>query len=213
MNRRSTPRLSGLYLLTDHHLTERTGVVPAVAAAIQGGARLVQYRNKYANRERKLWEIRDLVTLCRPLGIPLIVNDEADLAAACGADGVHIGSEDGSIESARTVLGEEAIIGVSCYNSLDLARDAAARGADYVAFGRFFPSQTKPDATLASPELLTAAQAELQIPVCAIGGIDGHNGQQLVDAGADLLAVIHAVLGAPDITEAASDIAALYPNR
>ncbi len=204
--------LSGLYLLTDHHLTDKMGVVPAVAAAIQGGARIVQYRNKHANRERKLWEIRDLITLCKPLGIPLIVNDDTDLAAETGADGVHLGAEDGALADARKLLGKEAIIGVSCYNSLDRAREAAAEGASYIAFGRFFPSQTKPDAVLATPDLLQQAKAELQLPLCAIGGIDHENGGTLVKAGADLLAVIHSVLGAPDITRAATEIAALYKN-
>lgn len=204
--------LSGLYLLTDHHLTDKMGVVPAVAAAIQGGARIVQYRNKHANRERKLWEIRDLITLCKPLGIPLIVNDDTDLAAETGADGVHLGTEDGALADARKLLGKEAIIGVSCYNSLERAREAAAEGASYIAFGRFFPSQTKPRAVLATPDLLQQARAELQLPLCAIGGIDHENGGTLVEAGADLLAVIHSVLGAPDITRAATEIAALYKN-
>jgi thiamine-phosphate pyrophosphorylase len=204
--------LRGLYLLTDYHLTEQPGLVPAVAAALQGGVALVQYRNKHANRERKLWEIRDLITLCRPLNIPLIVNDEIELAAESGADGVHLGAGDGSVTEARRLLGEEAIIGVSCYNSLQRASEAAAQGASYVAFGRFFPSQTKPDAVLATPDLLRSARAELQIPLCAIGGIDSTNGGTLLEAGADLLAVIHAVLGAPDITQAATEIAALYNN-
>ncbi|MBT3309670.1 MAG: thiamine phosphate synthase [Gammaproteobacteria bacterium] len=207
---KQTQILSGLYLLTDHHLTDKVGIVPAVAAAIQGGARIIQYRNKYANRERKLWEIRDLITLCRPLGIPLIVNDEADLAAETGADGVHLGAEDGTLCDARKLLGEEAIIGVSCYNSLDRARVAAEQGASYIALGRFFPSQTKPNAILATPDLLSAAKAELETPLVAIGGIDADNGKALVDAGADMLAVIHAVLGTPEITKSAAEIAALY---
>ena len=202
--------LSGLYLLTDHHLTEKPGLVPAVAAAIQGGASMIQYRNKHANRERKLWEIHDLITLCHPFNIPLIVNDETDLAAETGADGVHLGTEDGAVSDARKQLGEEAIIGVSCYNSLNRAREGEAHGASYVAFGRFFPSQTKPDAILATAELLLEAKATLQIPVVAIGGIDAGNGKLLVDHGADLLAVIHSVLGAPDIEQAATTIAALF---
>ncbi len=203
-------RLQGLYALTDYHLTNAIGVVPAVAAAIQGGARVVQYRNKHANRARKEWEIGDLITLCRPLGIPLIVNDEPDLAAACGADGVHLGAEDGSISEARKLLGEEAIIGVSCYNSIDDARRAAEQGASYIAFGRFFSSQTKPDAVHATPELLTQAKAELQLPIAAIGGINTENGASLIDAGADLLAVIHALFGEEDIQQAAQQLSSLF---
>ena len=203
-------RLQGLYALTDYHLTNAIGVVPAVAAAIQGGARVVQYRNKHANRARKEGEIGDLITLCRPLGIPLIVNDEPDLAAACGADGVHLGAEDGSISEARKLLGEEAIIGVSCYNSIDDARRAAEQGASYIAFGRFFSSQTKPDAVHATPELLTQAKAELQLPIAAIGGINTENGASLIDAGADLLAVIHALFGEEDIQQAAQQLSSLF---
>mgnify|MGYP002725450243 CR=1 FL=1 len=203
-------RLSGLYLLTDHHLTDKVGVVIAVAEAIQGGARIIQYRNKHANREQKQWEIIDLITLCRPLGIPLIVNDDATLAAETGADGVHLGSTDGSVEEARKIVGDEAIIGLSCYNSLDRARIAAEQGASYIAFGRFFPSRTKPGAVLATPELLTRAKGELQLPIVAIGGVDGSNGKPLIDAGADMVAVVHSVLGAPNIEQAARDIARLF---
>lgn len=209
----TTPQLSGLYLLTDYHLTEKPGLVPAVAAAIQGGARVIQYRNKYANRARKLWEIHDLLTLCRPLGIPLIINDEADLAAESGADGVHLGAEDGEISTARTLLGDEAIIGASCYNSLSLAHEAATQGASYVAFGRFFPSQSKPEAVQASTDLLVRAKQELSLPVAAIGGITASNGQSLIDAGADMLAVIHAVLGAEEIEPSARALATLFEKH
>ncbi|MBC8519819.1 MAG: thiamine phosphate synthase [Gammaproteobacteria bacterium] len=206
-------KLSGLYLITDRRLTDKAGLVPAVAEAIQGGVSIVQYRNKHANRERKLWEISDLATLCRPLGIPLIVNDDTDLVIESGADGVHLGSDDGSVEEARKLLGNEAIIGVSCYNSFDSARMAAEQGADYIAFGRFFPSQTKPDAVHATTEVLTQARTELQLPIVAIGGVDSSNGKSLIDAGADMLAVINAVLGATNIQQAAQDIANLFDTK
>lgn len=205
-----TSQLHGLYALTDYHLTDAIGVVPAVAAAIQGGARVIQYRNKHANRERKEWEIRDLITLCRPLGIPLIVNDDPDLAASCDADGVHLGADDESITEARKLLGEEAIIGVSCYNSIDRARRAAEQGASYIAFGRFFSSQTKPDAAHATPEILSQARAELQLPIAAIGGINADNGASLIDAGADMLAVIHALFGEKDTQQAAHQLSSLF---
>ncbi len=203
-------RLRGLYVLTDHHLTEQVGLVAAVAEALQGGARIIQYRNKHANRERKLWEISDLLTLCRPLGIPLIVNDDLDLAQQTAADGVHLGVEDGNIGEARKLLGEEAIIGVSCYNSIDRARMAAEQGASYLAFGRFFPSRAKPDAVQADPGILAQAGEELQLPTVAIGGVDSNNGKELIDAGADMVAVIHSVLGANDIRQAAREISQLF---
>ncbi len=202
--------LAGLYLLTDPDLTADSGLIPAVAAALQGGVRLVQYRNKEADRMQQLWEVRDLITLCHPLGVPVIVNDSIEVAMESGADGVHLGSEDDSIEQARNRLGGQAIIGASCYNSLDHARNAAAQGASYIAFGRFFPSRSKPDAVHASPALLTEAKAELNLPVCAIGGIDDSNGGTLIDAGADLLAVIHAVLGSKNIQQSATEIAVLF---
>ena len=206
-------KLKGLYLLTDHHLTDQKGVVASVAEAIQGGAGVIQYRNKHANSDRKHWEILDLITLCRPLGIPLIVNDDAVLAAETGADGVHLGSNDGSVEETRKIVGDEAIIGLSCYNSLDRARMAEEQGASYIACGRFFPSRTKPDAVLAEPELLTMAKSELQLPIVAIGGVDSSNGKPLIDAGADMVAVINSVLGAPNIEQAAHNIAMLFKTE
>ncbi len=185
--------LHGLYIITDPKRTDKTGLIPAVSAAVQGGAKIVQYRNKEADYAQQKWEIFDLLTLCRPLNIPVLINDDADLAAETDADGVHIGVEDGAIEAAREKLGKNKIIGVSCYNDPLRAQQAEQSGADYVAFGRFFPSQTKPQAVQAEPKLLREAKQKLSIPIVAIGGITPENGKTLVDAGADMLAVIHAV--------------------
>src|SRR5690606_1029719 len=134
-------------------------------------------------------------------GAKLIVNDDVVLAKSTGADGVHLGQHDGDVKSARGFLGPDAIIGVTCHGELALAEKAKTQGASYVAFGRFFPSLSKPAAPAAAIAVLTAAR-ELGLPVAAIGGITPDNGRQLRDAGADLLAVIHAVFGQPDITAA-----------
>ncbi len=203
-------RLRGLYAITDEKLIPEEKLVQATALAIDGGARLVQYRSKHPDPARRLWEAQDLATLCRPLGVPLIINDDVDIAAEAGAAGVHLGKEDGAIKAARSALGPEAIIGVSCYNRIDLALEAEAAGADYVAFGRFFPSSVKPDAVRATPDLLRQAKARLSVPVVAIGGITADNGDSLVAAGADMLAVISAVFGADDIRAAARKISDLY---
>ena len=209
-----TNRIKGLYLITDYHLCEKVGLVPAVAAAIQGGANMVQYRNKYATRDRKLWEVQDLITLCRPLGIPLIVNDDIEIALESGADGVHLGGEDGSIKAEREKLGEKAIIGASCYDSIESAIQAAADGASYLAFGRFFPSQTKPDAVTAPIEIIEQIKIELgsraNLPIIAIGGINQQNAASLIKAGADMVAVVNAVLGAENIEKASREISTLF---
>lgn len=197
----------GLYVITDG---PRDDLLDAVARALAGGARLVQYRDKTADAARRLAEARALKALCAAHGVPLIVNDDIALAQAAGADGVHLGEHDGSLAQARAQLGERAIIGVSCYDSLARARAAAAEGASYVAFGAFFPSPTKPRARRADPGLLRQSAA-LGVPRVAIGGITADNARPLVDAGADYLAVISAVFGAADIAAAARRLADLYP--
>lgn len=200
----------GLYILTDNQLIAPDQLVPAVAAAIAGGAVMVQYRDKSGDTGKRLWEAQDLATLCRPLGVPLIINDDVELARQVGANGVHLGKDDPDIAHARSVLGPAAIIGVSCYNQLELAMTAQAAGADYVAFGSFYSSSVKPDAVRATPELLRQAKQQLQIPVTAIGGITAENGGALVAAGADLLAVISDVFGQSDIRAAAARLARLF---
>jgi thiamine-phosphate pyrophosphorylase len=148
--------------------------------------------------------------LCRERGIPLIINDDIELAAASAAAGVHLGQNDAPVGQARRRLGPQAIIGVSCYNQLERARAAASMGASYVAFGRFFPSRTKPGTVSAQPALLAQSRKEIDLPIAAIGGITPENGAELIDAGADLLAVIHGVFGQPDIKAAAQAYAALF---
>jgi thiamine-phosphate pyrophosphorylase len=206
------PRLHGLYAIADTSLIPSDQLVARVAHAIAGGARLIQYRDKSGDAGRRLWEAQDLVSLCRPLQVPLIINDDVELARQCGADGVHLGRDDVDVATARERLGAGAIIGVSCYNRLDLALAAQEAGADYVAFGSFFASPTKPDAVRADTGLLQRARAELRLPICAIGGITADNGARLVESGADMLAVISGVFAKPDIQAAAARYAALFGN-
>ena len=206
--KRQLPR--GLYAITDSKLLSPEHLVQAVAQAIQGGAVMIQYRDKGDDAQRRLWEAQDLYNMCRPLGIPLIINDDVELAVQSMADGVHLGRDDDDIATVRARLGAGAIIGVSCYDELERAIAAEAAGADYVAFGSFNPSTIKPHAPRATIELLHAAKQHLRIPVVAIGGINGDNGAPLVAAGADMLAVINAVFGQADVAAAAARITKLY---
>jgi thiamine-phosphate pyrophosphorylase len=205
--------LGGLYAITDQKLSKTGQLIEWVEAAILGGAKLIQYRDKGSDPGRRTGEARVLLALCQAHGVPLIINDDMFLAKAIGADGVHLGREDPSPSEARAFLGGGALIGVSCYNSLARAVVAEQAGADYVAFGSFFPSVTKPQAVQANLELLGRARGRLQVAVCAIGGITPENGASLVAAGADLLAVIHGVFGQGDPEAAARRYARLFEEE
>jgi thiamine-phosphate pyrophosphorylase len=206
-----TPGLRGLYAITDAALcAPHGGVVAAVEHALAGGVRLVQYRDKSADAARRHAEARALVAACHRAGALLIINDDLALAQAAAADGIHLGRDDASIVAARTALGPRALIGVSCYASLERARAAATAGADYLAFGSMHPSSTKPAAPPAPYALLGAARAELGLPVCAIGGIRPAHAAELRDAGASLIAVVSGVFGAADPAAAARDYALAF---
>jgi thiamine-phosphate pyrophosphorylase len=183
----------GLYAITknQHNPNSADTLFEAVAAAIRGGAVVIQYRDK--NPIDAACIARELVKICHQRNIPLIINDDIELALLSKADGVHLGKDDGEIIEARKRLGNAAIIGVSCYNSVDRALTAQALGASYVAFGRFFTSASKPLASPADVKTLNRAKAIIHLPIVAIGGILPENGGQLLAAGADLLAVIGGV--------------------
>jgi len=197
----------GLYAITDG---PRADLIEVCAAAIAGGAAMLQYRDKTRDDVRRREEAGALATLCASNGIPLIINDDVALAATVGAAGVHLGEDDADIASARAQLGPRAIIGVSCYDSIERASELAA-GADYLAFGAFFASPTKPGARVATPQLLRDAKV-LNRPLVAIGGITAANGAALIDAGADFLAVISGIFGETDVHAAARRIAALFES-
>jgi len=201
--------IKGLYALTPDS-PNTADLLQRVRLALSGGVEVLQYRNKIADDDLRLLQAHALRDITREAGVTFIINDDAQLAAAVGADGVHLGATDGEIKTARALLGNNKLIGVSCYNQLAMARSAVLAGADYVAFGAFYASTVKPDAAVATVELLREAHSELSVPVVAIGGIDANNGAALVSAGADALAVISAVFDAADIQLAAQNLAKLF---
>lgn len=203
-------RIQGVYAITDPIAGEGCELMERVRQALEGGISILQYRDKSGDRKRQQHEARELLEMCQSYQATFIINDDVELAAAIGAHGVHIGKNDAALAKARERLGPDATIGVSCYNQLQLAKEAAQAGADYVAFGRFFASRTKPDATRAEVDILTQAKAELTLPVVAIGGITPENGSQLIQHGADALAIIQGIFAQADIKAAAQRHAALF---
>ncbi|HRH82316.1 MAG TPA: thiamine phosphate synthase [Thiobacillaceae bacterium] len=204
-------RLEGLYAITpDWQDTPR--LLRATAAILRGSCRMLQYRNKSAAAGLRSEQALALRRLCTEADCLFLVNDDPELALAVEADGVHLGADDGDLAAARRRLGNRRILGASCYRSLDLARAAVAAGADYVAFGSFFPSPSKPHAPRAEPSILAAARAELPVSVAAIGGITAESGAALVAAGARMLAVISALYEAPDPAAAAQAFSPLFAD-
>jgi len=202
---------SGVYAITPG-CSDTARLLNQVEAALKGGVAAVQYREKTGDVALRHEQASELQALCRHHGVPLIINDDLRLADLAGADGVHLGKDDSSLREARLILGPEKIIGISCYQSLDLAIAAQESGADYVAFGSFHPSPTKPQAVRASVDLLHRGAA-LRVPIVAIGGITVDNAKPLIDAGADAVAVISALFDAPDIESAARALNALFSEE
>jgi len=201
-------RIAGLYAVTPD-LADTADLVARVEAALEGGAAVIQYRNKTADAALRHAQAAALARTHAARGGLFIVNDDAALAAAVGADGVHLGEDDGGIAAARELLGPDRIVGISCYNDLGRAEAAVAAGADYVAFGSFYASSVKPGARRAELPLLGRARA-LGVPVVAIGGITVENAPELERAGARAVAVISAVFGAADVEAAARAIARIW---
>ncbi|WP_167142594.1 thiamine phosphate synthase [Pseudomonas sp. OTU750018] len=192
-------KLRGLYAITDSELLKGK-LLPYVEAALKGGATLLQYRDKSSDEARRLREAEALRELCNRYGAALIINDDAELAARLGV-GLHLGQGDGSLSVARALLGRKAIIGGTCHAQLELAEAAAKEGASYVAFGRFFNSNTKPGVPAADAELLTAAKAKINLPIVAIGGVTLDNAPELIAHGASMVAVVHGLFGADSAAE------------
>ncbi|WP_010487270.1 thiamine phosphate synthase [Pseudomonas sp. S9] len=193
-------KLRGLYAITDSQLLAGDKLLPYTEAALEGGARLLQYRDKSTDEARRLREAEALRELCDRYGAALIINDDAELAARLGV-GFHLGQSDGSLAAARALLGRNAIIGGTCHAELELAQNAVSEGASYVAFGRFFNSNTKPGAPSATVELLNQAATRFHLPIVAIGGITLENAPQLISAGASMIAVIHGLFAADSTAE------------
>ncbi|MCK5892944.1 MAG: thiamine phosphate synthase [Endozoicomonadaceae bacterium] len=197
----STERFTGLYGITDSTLMpDDDNLLASVEAALRGGMRILQYRNKSTDQDKKLQQACRLKALCKHYQVPLIINDDIELAAFCNADGVHLGAEDDSISDARTRLCENTIIGISCYGSLERALIMQANGANYVAFGACFASPTKPNAPVnVKRGLLKEASKTLKIPIVAIGGITLGNVSDIVSQGVSMVAVISDLFSADNI--------------
>jgi thiamine-phosphate pyrophosphorylase len=205
-------RIRGLYAVTPDE-RNTVALVAMVRAAIAGGANLVQYRNKTADASARRVQARALLEACRARAVPLIINDDLDLALEVDADGVHLGEDDGSLAIAAARLGPGKILGASCYDRLPAALAAQRSGATYVAFGSFFASGVKPGARSAPVVLLREAKALVRVPVVAIGGITPDNAPQLVAAGADSVAVISALFAAGDVQVAARRFATIFQHQ
>jgi len=204
--------LAGLYALTpDDNLLPRLSAL--VESALKGGVQWVQYRNKIAPAPLRRAQAAELLRICRAHGAKLIVNDDIWLAVEIGADGAHIGRDDlpgGSLSTARDALGAKRILGVSCYNDLARAEVAVDAGADYIAIGSVFASASKPNAARASLDLVVEAKQRFKVPVCAIGGITTKNAPQVLEAGADMIAVLSDLFDAMDIQKQAERFRHLF---
>jgi thiamine-phosphate pyrophosphorylase len=207
--------LRGLYALTpDDNLLPRLSAL--VESALRGGVKWVQYRNKIAPPPLRRAQAAELLRICRAYGAKLIVNDDIWLAIEIGADGAHVGRNDlpgGSLVTARAALGSKRILGVSCYDDLARVDVAVEAGADYVAIGSLFPSESKPEATRATLETLTEAKQHFRVPVVGIGGITTKNAQQVITAGADMIAVLSDLFDAMDIGKQAEKFQKLFKDR
>lgn len=197
-----------LYAVTDRAWVGRQTLYEQVEAAIRGGATCVQLREKQMDKEAFLAEARQIAALCKARGVPFIINDDLDIALACGADGVHVGQDDMPAAEVRRRAGRDLIVGVSAHNVAE-ARKAAADGADYLGAGAVFATSTKQDVTALSHEGLKAICDAVDIPVVAIGGINAHNISELKGTGVDGVAVVSALFGADDIEAAARHLRAL----
>jgi len=202
-------RIAGLYAITPD-LADTDDLVYRVRAALDGGAHVVQYRNKTADPQLRLTQARALQALCAARGVPLIINDHLDVALAVDSAGLHLGGDDGDIAAARARLGAGKLLGASCYDRLELAEAALAAGADHIAFGSFFASSVKPNAVRPPLDLVTRAKKRFNVPVVGIGGITPSNAPQLIRAGIDAVAIISAVFAAPDIEATAREFQSLF---
>jgi thiamine-phosphate pyrophosphorylase len=202
-------KISGLYAITPD-MADTPCLVEMTQMVLAGGARLVQYRSKTHDSTLRLEQAHALAHLCRRFRVPFIVNDYPDLAVEVDADGVHLGRDDAKISEVRRDLGPEKIIGVSCYDRLEYAVEAERQGADYVAFGAFFASITKPGAVSAPIDLLCDAKRKLHIPIVAIGGITSENALELIGHGADVVAVSNALFNDGNIQSAAESFSGLF---
>ncbi len=201
--------MKGLYLVTpDWDDTDR--LIAVSEQAIRGGASVLQYRHKTASESLRQEQAAALLKLCRRLNVPLIINDHLELCEAIDADGIHVGGTDASVASMRARLGPSKIVGASCYGDLQLARDAQASGASYVAFGGFYPSRVKKYAVTTAPDIINVALNELNCPICVIGGMTPENSRVLIEHGAHMVAAISSVYSVDDPYAAATNFSQMF---
>jgi thiamine-phosphate pyrophosphorylase len=205
----SPPIVAGLYAITPD-MADTEKLCELVLASLLGGAAMIQYRNKTASANLRKLQASALLGLCRKHAVPLIINDCLDLCLSLDADGVHLGADDGNLADARARLGANKLLGVSCYNRFALAEQAKAMNADYVAFGACFDSNTKPAAVKAPLDLIARASQKIGLPIVAIGGINPDNALQVIQAGADSVAVISALFSADNVTQTARQFSQLF---
>jgi thiamine-phosphate pyrophosphorylase len=208
-NMRDSFIIKGLYAITPD-MADSNSLLKKTQLAIEGGAFMVQYRSKIQDRDVKIQQCAAILRLCREYKIPCIVNDDVDMCRVLEADGVHLGKKDDNIAEVRSILGEDAIIGSSCYDQLNRAKKAQKEGASYVAFGAMFETLTKPHAPRATLELLREAKSQIQIPIVAIGGITMNNAHDVIETGIDAIAVINSLFEAKTIKETAEIFSKMF---
>ncbi len=208
-NMRDSFIIKGLYAITPD-MADSNSILQKTQLAIEGGAFMVQYRSKIQNRDVKMQQCAAILRLCREYKIPCVVNDDVDMCRVLEADGVHLGENDDNIVEVRRILGEDAIIGSSCYDQLNRAKLAQKEGASYVAFGAMFETSTKPIAPRATLELLREAKSQIQIPIVAIGGITMNNAHDVIETGIDAIAVINSLYESNSIKETAETLSSMF---
>lgn len=191
---------NGLYVISDFELNDRNELLEKTETILKCGISVFQYRNKHKKATDYEFLAKAMQELCKTYNTLFLLNDDIQLAKDIQADGVHLGKNDNLISDARNFLGSNYLIGASCYNQLELAQKAQIAGADYIAYGAFFPSSTKPNAKPANPLLLVESKEKIQLPTVAIGGISPQNAGTLIESGADFLAVISGVYRSKDPT-------------
>ncbi len=205
--------LQGLYAITDEQLMPENVFSQKVEQALVGGTRIIQYRDKSNNPQKRFHQASLLCLLCKKYQAICLINDDVELAKAVNAQGVHLGRDDISLIQARQTLGDNAIIGISCYNDLNLAMTAEKNTASYVAFGAIFPSPTKPNAIVAGLNIISNAKQQLSVPICSIGGINDDNIHQVIQNGSDMVAVISSVFSSQDIQHSAKKLSNHFINQ
>ncbi len=206
----SSSKVLGLYAITPD-MDDTDELCRIVEMAIKGGVKIVQYRNKSAKSRLQITQSSRLLEICREYQIPLVINDNVKLCLALDADGVHIGISDGNLAEIKNRIGDNKILGASCYNSLEIARKAVEEGADYIAFGSCFSSITKPHAPSVDLNLFKDAKC-FGVPIVGIGGITLDNVSQVKEAGADSVAVITSLWNSADINMTAKQFSNLLSN-